>query len=146
MDNKQVIKFTDVEGFQHAQDGYYYRPLLFGENIFTYVAHIPPGGYMPADQQEAEAFELSLYMLRGELEVIYGSEEFTITQDTALYIPRGVAFGTRNKSDKTVSFVLSFYPPPGIKSMDDIRQRYKTRGGTIKNLAEMEEMVGDTFE
>jgi glyoxylate utilization-related uncharacterized protein len=149
MEHKQTVQHThfgEVEGFQHSQDGYYYRPLIFGANLFTYVAHVPPGGVMPADAEEAELFELSLYMLHGSLFITYGDQQFTIDKHSALYIPRGVAFGVHNQGDETASFVLTFTPPPSITSLEDIRNRYRERGGNIVSLDEMKKMVANTLE
>ena len=68
MPNKQHLsKLDDVGAIQHADDDYWYRPLVFGDNLFTYVAHVRSSAYMAPDKAEAELFELSLYMLEGEL-------------------------------------------------------------------------------
>jgi len=147
--NRQLVRLADVEGFQHghgdALDDYWYSPLLFGENLFTYVAQIPPGGDMPASEEEAKMFELSLYMLQGTLEIIYGDEEFVIESNMALYIPRGVPFGLRNKGDETACYVLTFYPPPGISSIEALRERFIEKGGNIKSPEEMKKLVGTSL-
>ncbi len=44
MATPQVIALRDTVGYQHAQDDYWYRPVVFGDNLFSYVAHVPPGG------------------------------------------------------------------------------------------------------
>ena len=33
-----IRRFTEVEAYQHADDGYYYRPLVAGKELFSYVA------------------------------------------------------------------------------------------------------------
>ncbi len=113
-----IGKLVDAAGVQHANDEYYYRPLIAGDNLFTYVAHVMPGGYMAPDAEEAEMFELSLYMLEGSMLVYYGEEEFTLEPNTALFIPRGVPFGVRNETETAVSFVLTFTPPPQLESIE----------------------------
>ncbi len=94
--------------------------MVFGDNLFTYVAHVPAGGVMAPDAEEAKLFELSLFMIEGELVCTLGTEDMTVRPADALLIPRGVAFGVRNETDATASFVLSFSPPPrtaGIEKM-----------------------------
>lgn len=59
----QLTALRDVDGFQHAEDDYWYRPLVMGDALFSYVAHVPPAGYMAPSAEEAEMFELSLFML-----------------------------------------------------------------------------------
>jgi quercetin dioxygenase-like cupin family protein len=111
-------KLVDASGVQHAEDDYWYRPLIAGDNLFTYVAHVLAGGYMAPDAEEAEMFELSLYMLEGALLIYYGEETFTIEAGTALYIPRGTPLGVRNETKETASFLLTFTPPPKIESLE----------------------------
>lgn len=113
------IKQLDAAGgVRHAEDDYWYRPLIAGDKLFTYVAHVLPGGYMAPDAEEAELFELSLYMLEGSLFIYYGEETFTVEAGTALYIPRGMPFGVRNETAETATFVLTFTPPPSIESLE----------------------------
>ena len=140
----RVTALRDTEGFQHAKDDYWYRPLVFGDNLFSYVAHVPPGGDMPADAEEAEEFELSLFMLGGTLHVTYGQEQFDVTAGDGLFIPRGVAFGVRNDTGEIGSFLLTFTPPPDIRSADELRQRFIEKGRTVKSAAEMAAMVGSS--
>ncbi|MFC2082772.1 cupin domain-containing protein [Candidatus Bipolaricaulota bacterium] len=122
MSGLHKVGLADVEAFRHGKDGYYYRPLVFGENIFLYVAHIPPGGEMPPDPEEAKLFELVFLMLEGDLEISDGSETIAISADMALHIPRGTPFGTRNVHDKTASFVMAFSPPPRLKSLEEFKE------------------------
>lgn len=148
--NRQLVRLADVEGFQHghadALDDYWMSPLLFGENLFTYVAQIPPGGDMPASEEEAKMFELSLYMLQGTLEIIYGDEEFVIEPNMALYIPRGVPFGLRNNGDITACYVLTFYPTPAKgSSLKAFRERSIERGRNVKSPEEMKKLVGTSL-
>jgi uncharacterized RmlC-like cupin family protein len=72
---------------------------------------------MAPDAEEAELFELSLYMLEGSPFIYYGQETFTIRTGNTLYIPRGVPFGVRNETGDTATFVLTFTPPPKIDSL-----------------------------
>lgn len=142
MPSAQVTALRDTHGFQHAKDDYWYRPMVIGDNLFSYVAHVPPGGDMPADAEEAKLFELSLFMLGGTLHVTFGDEQFDLTAGEGLFIPRSVAFGVRNDTDEVGTFFLTFTPPPNIKSIQEMIERFESLGRTVKSPAEMAEMVG----
>jgi len=144
MTTAQITALRDTEGFQHATDDDRYRPLVFGDNLVTYVAHVPSGGDMPADSEEAEEFELSVFMLGGRLRVTYGQEPFDLAAGDALFIPRGVAFGVRNDMAEIGSFLLTFTPPPDIESVEELRQRFVDKGRTVKAAAEMVALVGSS--
>lgn len=86
MPQKQhLAQLKDTSAIQHADDDYWYRPLVLGDNLFTYVAHVRPSGYMPPHDDEAELFELSLFMLEGELLLYYRDVTFTISTHAALF-------------------------------------------------------------
>lgn len=137
-DTDHMKRLADAGGVQHAQDDYWYRPLIAGDNLFTYVAHVLPGGYMAPDAEEAEMFELSLYMLDGSLFIYYGEETFTIDAGSALYIPRGVPFGVRNETGETATFVLTFTPSPKMESLaawwDRLPAHKKKDPGEIRDM------------
>lgn len=139
MSAPQSIPLDQTRGFQHAnRDGYYYRPLVFGKELFMYVAHVPAGGTMPADQEESELFELALFMIEGELEVTLGDEVRTVRRYEGQSIPRGVAFGVANTTSQTASFVLSFAPPPeGEPGLEPMFDRARERGSKIWEPAEL---------
>jgi len=141
MTKVQVVQLDQVEGFQHGKDHYWYRPLLFGQNLFTYVAHVPPGGDMSADgHAEKEEFELGLFMLEGELEITCENEKLNIGAESAMLIPLGMSFGVKNHGAVTASFVLTFYPTPGIESLEWLRQRFAARGVALKSPDELKIM------
>lgn len=140
----QLVRLEDVVGFQHAEDTYWYRPLIFSERLFTYVAHIPPAGEMPA-HEDAHEFDTVLYMLAGELQVTLGKEQFPIQPHMALHIPGGVPFGVKNNGHRTASYVLTFHPPPEIESLQALEERFRRAGRQIMSAKEMNAMVGDTL-
>ena len=135
-------RFTDVEAYQHADDQYYYRPVVAGEALFTYVAHVPAGGHMPADAEEAELFELSLFMLEGELDIELGDEAVPIAKGDALHIRRGVPVGMTNNGADPASFVLSFSPPPPNVDLDTMKQAALDRGRVVIDASDVEGVVG----
>ena len=134
----------EASGFQHASDEYYYRPLVSGKELFTYVAHVPPGGGVPPDAEEAKLFELSLFMIDGELVAMLDNEEFGIRPGEALHIPRGVAFGVRNETAKSASFILSFAPPPRSGTIDELMESARSRGRRVYAPAEFDSIIGKT--
>jgi len=137
----QVVNLNHVEGFQHGKDLYWYRPLLFGKNLFTFVGHVPPGGEMPAHgHADDEGNEMALFMLEGELEITCGNEKITVGAEEALLVPLGAAFGVKNNGSVTGSFLLSSYPPPAIESLDALRQRVAARGAKTKSPSELKAM------
>jgi quercetin dioxygenase-like cupin family protein len=139
----QPLHVRDASGFQHANDEYYYRPLVSGAELFTYVAHVPAGGVMPPDAEEAELFELSLFMLDGKLIGTLGTEDMALEPGQALHIPRGVAFGVRNEADRTASFVLSFAPPPRSGGIEEMLRAAREKGRRVYEPAEFDQIVGE---
>ena len=135
-------RFTDVEAYRHADDQYYYRPVVAGDELFTYVAHVPAGGHMPADAEEAKLFELSLFMLEGELDTVLGDDEVSVAKGDALHIRRGVAFGVTNNGTGPASFVLSFAPPPPNVDLDTMKQSAIGRGRVVIEASDVEGVVG----
>jgi hypothetical protein len=141
------VEARNVEGVQHCHgehcDEYYYRPLVYGKELFTYIAHIPPGGGVPPDEEESSLFELSLYILDGRPTVFYGDQVFTMYPHTALHCGRGVPLGFENRSDKPVTLILSFAPSPrGAINADEMRALVESRGRSVIAPAAMNEMAG----
>ena len=134
-------RFSEVEAYQHAEDQYFYRPLVAGKELFTYIAHVPSGGTMPPDAEEAEEFELSLFMLQGMLQVTLADDRFALYQGEALHIPRTVPFGVENTTDHTASFLLSFSPPPRV-DLDTMRERAEANGRTVLDPEECQRRFG----
>ncbi len=143
MEVPRPLAVRDASGFQHANDEYYYRPLVSGDELFTYVAHVPAGGVMAPDAEEAKLFELSLFMLDGELIGTLGTEDMPMRPGEALHIPRGVAFGVRNETDRTSSFVLSFSPPPRSGGIPQMLDAAREKGRRVYEPAEFESIVGE---
>ena len=143
MEVPRPLAVRDAPGFQHANDEYYYRPLVAGEELFTYVAHVPAGGVMAPDAEEAKLFELSLFMLDGELIGTLANEDMPLRPGEALHIPRGVAFGVRNETASAASFVLSFSPPPRSGSVHEMLAAAREKGRRVYEPAEFESIVGE---
>ncbi len=138
---KQVVQLKSVPAFQHAEDDFWFRPLLFGKDLFMYVAHIPPGGDMPPNgHAEKEHFETCLFMLEGELEISYDDETFTIGPETALHRHPTTRFGVKNNGDVTASYVIAFSPPPEVESVEALEKRFAEQNRTIKPPSEANEL------
>lgn len=132
---------ADVEGFQHAQDDYWFQPVVFGTNLFTYVASVPPGGVMPPHGHEEDPYELSFFQLDGDLEVTLEDDTFSVSPGTALHIQPGVSLGVRNRGHRTPRFVLTFNPPPKIESLESLRRSFAERGRRVRTAEEMERLL-----
>lgn len=137
------LSARDASGFQHADDAYYYRPLVSGEELFTYVAHVPAGGVMPPDPEEAKLFELSLFMLDGELTATLDRDDLPLCPGDALHVPRGLAFGVRNEGNRTASFILSFAPPPGSGGIEQLLDDARQKGRRVYEPHELESILGE---
>lgn len=151
MEKKQFIDARDIEGVQHCHgencDEYYYRPLVYGKDLFTYIAHIPPGGGVPGDEEEASMYELSLYILSGNPLVTYGDDTFKMYPHTALHCEKGVPIGFENPNDEPVSLLLSFTPSPkGAMNSDEMRQFIEARGRSMFSPEDMNRMAGSLLE
>ena len=148
MANKPFVDAREMEGLQHCHgddcDEYYFRPLVYGDNLFTYIAHIPPGGGVPSSQEEADMFELSLYILDGHPQVIYGDETFSMYPHTALHCKKGVPLGFENPNEEPVSLIISFTPSPqGDSNPDELRRRVESHGRSMLSAQTMNQMAGN---
>lgn len=147
MSKAVVLHLKDMEGVQHCHDGdcdeYYYRPLVYGDDLFSYIAHIPPGGGVPGDQEEADMFEMSCLILSGTATAQYADEKFDMQPYSALHCPRGVPVGFFNRTSEPVSLTLSFTPSPrGAKNPQEMRQYLLDRGRKVWTADEMNAMSG----
>lgn len=131
----------DIHGFQHGQDNYWFQPLVFGANLFTYLASVPPGGTMPPHGHEEDPYELSFYQLDGKMEVMLEHDTFTVEPGDALHIDPGVSLGVRNRGRRVARFLLTFNPPTPTRSLEAMRERYAKRGGGVKSPEEMKRML-----
>jgi quercetin dioxygenase-like cupin family protein len=133
---------SDVHGFQHGDDNYWYQPLVFGTNLFTYLASVPPGGFMPPHGHEEDPYELSYYHLDGHLELSLEGEAFTVKPGDAVHIDPGVSLGVRNTSSAVARFLLTFNPPPAVQSIENMLARAQQRGSGVKSPEEMRRLAG----
>ena len=158
MTDKPWLDLRDIEGVQHCHgedcDEYFYRPVVYGENIFTYVAHIPPGGGVSGSQAESDMFELSLYILDGEVTVTVGEgtpadveETIVLKPHTAMSWPKGDPYGLWNETDAPASLILSFSPAVGgAKNPKEMRELLEARGRSVVPAEVMNEMAGDLLK
>jgi hypothetical protein len=112
--------------------------------LSTVIGGPSAGGVMAPDAEEAKLFELSLFMLDGELIGTLGSDDMALRPADALHIPRGVAFGVRNETRRSASFVLSFSPPPRAGTIDEMLQAARAKGRRVYEPAEFESIVGES--
>jgi quercetin dioxygenase-like cupin family protein len=143
MTSKRYTKISagQLEGFQHAHDDYWCRPLVFGSNLFTYLAYVPPGGFMPDHGHEEDPYELSFYLIQGQLELTMDGDTFTVAPGDAVHVQPTVSLGVRNNGTTTAVFHLTFNPPPPNNSLEAMRKRVQARGTKTKTPAEMEDLL-----
>jgi quercetin dioxygenase-like cupin family protein len=134
----------NAHGFRHGEDNYWYQPLVFGTNLFTYLASVPPGGFMPPHGHEEDPYELSYYHLDGELELLLEHDTFTVKPGDAVHVDPGVSLGVRNTSGAVARFLLTFNPPPAVQSEDRMLARAQERGQGVKSPKDMAAMAGST--
>jgi quercetin dioxygenase-like cupin family protein len=137
----KLTRTREVEGFQHAKDDYWMQPLVFGKNIFTYKASVPPGGFMPPHDDGGHENELSFYLLKGELEMTIDREVFTVVPGDALHVHPNAALGVKNRGKTVASFLLTFYPSPtgAFSSLEAMRKRWAEKAPqSVKSASEME--------
>ena len=147
---------SEAFGIQHADDQFYFRPLILGQNLFSYVAHIPPGGGVPPYPVHAKRnqIEHSLYVLSGILEVEVGGASVSMVPHTAIHIAAGEAVEMLNGTDSPVSIYMVYSPSPwgpeshyedrkAITTHDEMLAFYQARGTRIWSPEEMNAMGGD---
>ncbi|HSW09875.1 MAG TPA: cupin domain-containing protein [Bacillota bacterium] len=140
----KLTRTREIEGFQHAKDDYWMQPLVFGKNIFTYKASVPPGGFMPPHDDGGHENELSFYMLQGELEMTIDREVFKAVPGDAIHIHPMAALGVNNRGKTVASFLLTFYPSPtgAFSSLEAMRKRWAEKAPqSVKSAAEMEALA-----
>jgi quercetin dioxygenase-like cupin family protein len=130
-----------TSGFQHGRDDYWFQPLVFGANLFTYLASVPPGGTMPPHGHEEDPYELSFYQLDGTMHVTLEHDTFTVKPGDAVHVDPGVSLGVHNRSRRVARFLLTFNPPPLARSLEAMHERYVSRGGGMKSAEEMQRMI-----
>jgi len=135
------IRAQDLEAFQHGKDDYWFRPVVFGKNLYTYIAYVPPGGFMPPHGHEEDPYELSLVMVQGTLDILLDGDTFTATSGDAVHVHPTVSLGVHNRSTAVASFVLTFNPPPRTSSLEAMRAWFRERGGGVKPAAEIEALL-----
>ena len=135
-----------VEGFQHAQDDYWFQPVVFGKNLYTYVATVPPGGIMLPHGHEEDPYELSYFHIDGTLEVTLEGDTFSVAPGDAIHVEPGISLGVHNISPRAARFVLTFNPPTKTESVASLRQWFADRGRRIKSAEEMRRMLGEAIK
>lgn len=131
------VRAGEVEGFQHGKDDYWFRPLVFGKSLFTYLAYVPPGGSMAPHGHEEDPYEMSFFMVAGELDLTLEAETFRVRPGEALLVRPKVSLGVRNNAREIAVFLLTFNPPPPIESLEKLKERYAARGVGVRAPAEM---------
>jgi hypothetical protein len=157
MSGKFSYALKEAYGYQHCHgddcDEFYFRPLIMGKEMFTYVAHLPPGGGLYGDEGEAQHFEQSIFVLSGEVTVFLGKDhpeeaetKHTVGPFEAFICRRGEPWGKWNLGDTPVSYVCTFTWLPKATTPEEFLELVKNRGGEFFTPEEMNAMAGELLE
>jgi len=144
----QVVKVDERPGFYHRPE--WYRPLLFGDNIYMNVTYLLAGVGMVMGskrEKEAELLERAIYMLEGRVEVTCGDKRYDLVPHTAMLVPLqpGPQVEVRNAGECTACFITVFSPPPHpdlkIASVERLEQLYRDAKRVVKAPGEMKEVI-----
>lgn len=113
----EIKNISEIEGLETSEG--VMKPLIFGEKVAVIHLEIPAGLEL---SPHAHSMEGVIYCLNGELEVISGSSDETVTirSGSAMLIPPGTEMGIKNRRDKPVNAILISSPPP-VKSADELK-------------------------
>lgn len=145
----QVVRLAEVEGFFH--DPEWYRPLIFGTNLYMNVTYLLPGVSLvmgSKKEREAERLERILFVLSGKVQVTHGEEKFELRREMALSIPLegDIGYEVRNIGKEPARFLSIFSPPPhpdlNIKSRDQLRSLYLEKNRIVRSAADMKSVIG----
>jgi hypothetical protein len=146
MPEMQFVRVDEVDA--HFHDPEWYRPLLFGDNLYMNVTYLLPGVTMvmgSAREREAEKIERAICVLSGTLSLTRGPETVEAGAGSAFLVPMtGDAVTVTSTGQSAASFVTVMSPPPHpelkLTSREQLRQLYldsKRRVLDPKGMAEL---------
>jgi len=145
----QVVRVDERPGFYHRPE--WYRPLLFGDNMYMNVTYLLPGVGMVMGskrEKEVEPLERAIYMLEGRVQVTCGDSKYELVPHTAMLVPLqpGPQVEVKNLGERTACFVTVFSPPPHpdlkIESVERLEQLYRDAKRVVKTPEEMKDVIG----
>ena len=119
----EIRTINETEGLETSEG--VMKPLVFGENLAVMHLLIPAGLEVPPHAHPGEGV---LYCLSGELEVISGRENVTISSGTAMLVPSGTEVGIKNQKDVAVNALL-ISSPPTVRSVEELRNLITSHKG-----------------
>ena len=119
----EIRTINETEGLETSEG--VMKPLVFGENLAVMHLLIPAGLNVPPHAHPGEGV---LYCLSGELEVISGGENVTLSSGTAMLVPSGTEVGIKNQKDAAVNALLISSPPP-VRSVEELRNLITSHKG-----------------
>ncbi|HSW10804.1 MAG TPA: hypothetical protein VLK32_07890 [Bacillota bacterium] len=144
----QIVKVDERPGFFHKPE--WFRPLLFGENLYMNVTYLLPGSGMvmaSKREKEAELLERVIYMLEGRLEVNCDGKKSDLLPHMAMLVPLqpGPEVEVKNHGGHTACFVTVMSPPPHrdlkYNSLERVQQLYREANRPIKTAEEMKSVI-----
>lgn len=119
----KIKNISEIEGLETSEG--VMKPLVFGENLAVMHLLIPAGLNVPPHAHPGEGV---LYCLSGELEVISGRENVTLSSGTAMLVPSGTEIGIKNQKDAAVNALL-ISSPPTVRSVEELRNLITSHKG-----------------
>jgi quercetin dioxygenase-like cupin family protein len=153
MTGKFSYSLKEAHGFQHCHgeecDDIYFRPLVVGKEMYTYVATIPPGGGVHGHAEPVE-FEQSIFVLSGTVTATLGfglphevETKQTVGTYEAFVCPAGELWGKWNLGDTPAIYLCTHSPAPKASGPEEACEIMRSRGVHIYSPEELNEIAGD---
>jgi quercetin dioxygenase-like cupin family protein len=107
-------KGKGIDGIVWNILGQTYVPKQHSESSFSWHATFPPGTFVPPHIHPAQ--DEFIYMLEGRFDLMLDGKDAVANSGDLIRLPRGIAHGIFNKSDKTVT--CFFWVAPTRKLFD----------------------------
>ncbi len=150
MKDDYALALENAFGVKNVEDKSWSRPLIFGDNLFSHVTHIPPGceiDNFPQSEDERQ-LEQTLYLLRGSLTVRTRANQIRLADHSTLQIPPGESISLSNDSNGMVSVLVVHTPSPwgahspieahqSVDSLQRLQEWMVQNGETVGSSQEM---------
>ena len=123
-DKEYILAYWDKAEGVATSEGFI-RPLIAARNISIAALEVAPGEeVLPHPHRGLPYFEVILYIVEGELEVIVRDKRVLVKPAMAIMAAPD-DMGWVNKTDKTVNALLLHSPPPAWQSAEEFLERLR---------------------
>lgn len=152
MPEMQFVEVDQVDAHFHNPE--WYRPLLFGENLYLNVTYLLPGVTLVMGsirEREHELVERAIYVLSGTLTVTRGKETVEAGSNSAFLVPyAGDSVSVTNSGESAAAFVSAMSPVPHpelkLTSRDQLRQLYLDSNRRVLSPTDMTALLEGRIE